>query len=214
MIRQILLGAALILTTGFTSNASIRRDPMGETASYQLDKNGSRTTSMIQSGSALATVTEFLPEHENGPSYNVNFDFDFVVQFSGRQKGTIKFIFGQDFFEEQFMVSLRERGTYVGPDFKINHEGFADARNLDGNFYPHCDKVLFYDVKIPESSEAADFLYRLVGIDPMRADKPPIENLKIRAHVYQGVPVIGAVKVDLSGIINGINFKVGLDLKR
>lgn len=214
MIRQILLGASFILTLGFTSNASNVRDPVGESANYQLDKNGSRTTGMIQSGSALATVTEFLPDHENGPSYNVSLDYDFVVQFYGRQKGTTKWEFAKEFFEEEFIVNLRARGSYETPDYKIRHEGYADARNMDGSVYPHCDKILIYDVKIPEPSEVAKILYSSVGIDPKIANKPPIEDLKIKAHLYAGVPVLGAVKLDLSGIVQGMNAKAGFDFKR
>jgi hypothetical protein len=169
---------------------------------------------MIQSGSALATVTEFLPDHENGPSYNVSLDYDFVVKFYGRQKGSTKWEFAKEFFEENFIVNLRERGTYETPDYKIRHEGYADARNLDGNVYSHCDKILIYDVKIPETSEVARLLYASVGIDPKIANKPPIEDLKIRAHLYLGVPVLGAVKLDLSGVVEGMNAKAGFDFKR
>lgn len=214
MMRQMILGLVVALSTSFSAFGVEGRDPVGEKANYQLDRNGARTTSMIQSGTALATVTEFIPDHENGPSYNVNLDYDFVVQFYGRQKGTAKWAFGQEFFDDQFIVNLRERGTFETPDYKIRHEGYADARNMDGNNYPHCDKILIYDVKIPENSEIARLLYASVGINPRATDKPPIEDLKIRAHLFAGIPVLGAVKLDLSGIVQGMSAKAGFDLKR
>jgi hypothetical protein len=214
MMRQFILGLTVALSVGLSSQSFAGRNPIGETANYQLDRNGARTTSMIQSGTALATVTEFIPDHENGPSYNVNLDYDFVVQFYGRQKGTAKWAFGEEFFDDQFIVNLRERGTFETPDYKIRHEGYADARNLDGGVYPHCDKILIYDVKIPENSDIARLLYASVGIDPMTMNKPPIEDLKIRGHIFAGVPVLGAVKLDLSGIVQGMSAKAGFDLRR
>ena len=214
MIRRLALAFAVVLSTGFTPDSLTPRDPIGENLNYQLDKNGARTTSMIQSGAATATVTEFIPEHQQGPSYNVNLDYDFVVQYYGRQKGSTKWAFAQEFFDPDFLVKLRETGLYETPDYKIRHEGFADARNLDGNFYPNCDKILIYDVKIPEATQIAPILYAAAGVDPNAVAKPPIENLKIRAHLFAGIPVLGAVKLDLSGVVQGMNAKAGFDYKK
>ncbi len=213
--RAILVAAiASFLSVGFTPVDWAPRDPVGEKANYQLDKNGNRTTSLVSAGSAKASVTEFIPDHEQGPSYNVNLDYDITVQFYGRQTGTAKWAFVEEFFDPNFMVRLRETGTYETPDYKIRHEGFADARNLDGSVYPRCDKVLIYDVKIPDRHKLEQIIYGAAGLNPTAMGNPPVENLEIRAHIYAGVPVLSAVKLDLSGVVQGMPAKAGFDYKR
>jgi hypothetical protein len=211
MIRKIISAAALVAS--FSSGA-FARDPIGETAAYQLDKSSSRTTGMIQSGSAKTKVVEFLPDHENGPSYNVSLDYDFVVQFYGRQQGTAKWEFAQEFFQPGFMEKLRQTGSYETADYKIRHEGFADARTMDGGVYAHCDKILIYDIKVPEAKFLETMIYAVAGYNPNAVANPPIEDLKIRGLIYAGVPVLEAVKLDLSGIVHGVNAKAGFDYRR
>ena len=215
MIRELAVAGVVLLTTSFTPVTSNARDPLGERAPYQLDKSRARTTGMIESGSAEAVVSQYLPDHERGPSYSVDLNYDFVVQFYGHQKGTAKWSFGKDFFEPSFMENLRATGTYVTPDYKIRHEGYADARNLDGVFYPHCDVILIYDVVIPDGKNViSSALYAAAGMDPNNKENPSIEDLKIRGHVFAGAPVLGAIKLDLSGVVQGMNVKAGFDFHK
>lgn len=210
----VLAAVSAVLSASFTPVPNTPRDPIGERAGYQLDRNSSRTTSMIQSGSAKASVTEFIPDHEQGPSYNVNLDYDIVVQFYGRQNGTAKWVFSQDFFDPDFMAKLRENGVYETPDYKLRHEGYADARNLDGGVYPKCDKVLIYDIKIPDKEKLEQIIYAAAGMNPTAMGNPPVEDLQLRAHIFAGVPVLSAVKLDLSGVVQGMPAKAGFDYKR
>ena len=212
MIREVAIAGIVLLTTSFAHVSAASRDPLGERAPYQLDKSRARTTSMIESGSADAVVTEYLPNHERGPSYNVDLNYDFVVQFYGHQKGTSKWAFSKEFFEPGFMENLRATGSYVTPDYKIRHEGYADAQNKDGVLYPHCDVILIYDVVIPEGKNAiSSILEAAAGMNPNAKGNPQIEDLKIRAHIFAATPVLGAVKLDLSGVTQGMNVKAGFD---
>ena len=211
VIRLAIAGLVMSVSLGLQAAP---RDPIGEKAPYQLDRNGSRTTSMVTAGVALASVTEFLPDHEQGPSYNVNLDYDITVQFYGRQTGSAKWAFAADFFDSEFMARLRESGTYETPDYKIRHEGFADVRNLDGSVYPNCDKILIYDVKIPDKYKLEQIIYGAAGFNPVAMGNPPVEDLQIRAHIFTGVPVLSAVKLDLSGVVQGMPAKAGFDYKR
>ena len=93
------------------------------------------------------------------------------------------------------------------------HEGFADTRTLDGTTYTHCDKILIYDVKIPEVRELEKILNLAAGVGPN--DKAaPVENLQIRGLIFAGTPVLSAVKLDLSGVTHGMNVKAGFDFKK
>ena len=215
-IAKVMLFSALV----FGTTAAYGRNPVGEVANYKLDKNSARTSSMIKSGTMETKVTKAIPDAAEGPSYETAISYDFDIQFVGRQKGTELVAVEEEFFTEEFLQKLRTDGAYEGPDFKIKHEGYADARNLDGKFYPRCDKLLFYDIKTDKedrsgsSSPVINLALALLsstadayGIDP-RAD---IEDLKIRAHVAFGIPVLGAAKIDMSGKSSGMNVKAGAD---
>jgi hypothetical protein len=112
------------------------------------------------------------------------------------------------------MSNLRQNGTYETPDYKMRHEGYADVRNLDGSVYPNCDKILIYDVKIPDKHKLEQIIYGAAGLNPTAMGNPPVEDLQIRAHIYAGVPVLSAVKLDLSGVVQGMPAKAGFDYKR
>ena len=128
----------------------------------------------------------------------------------GPYKGTKETQIEKEYFSEEFLENLRKTGHYEGQYFKADHLGYADAKNLDGKFYPHCDKILLYDLKEPAT---VNFFNELLGTlaDPEISDREDIQDVKVLAHVYVGVPVLGAVKVDVSGIYQGMAVKAGGD---
>ena len=65
-----------------------------------------------------------------------------------------------------------------------------------------------------ESNPFSELIYAAAGLDPYRGDNPQIEDLKLAAHVFTGLPVLGAVKLDLSGTAQGMKIKAGFDYKR
>lgn len=211
-----LLKTAALVTVVVASNIGYARNPVGERADYRLDRNSARTSSMIKSGTIQTRVTKEVPDASDGLAFETAISYDFDIQFVGRQQGTELVNVDEEFFTEEFLEKLRTDGTYESPDFKIKHEGFADARNLDGKFYPHCDKLLFYDIKTersvghPLASSLANLLE--VAASSVRPDpNATIEDMKIRVHVSVGVPVLGAVKLDMSGKYSGMAVKAGAD---
>ena len=48
---------------------AVERNPVGERSEYLLDRNSSRTSSLIQEGAIATYITQSLPEHQDGPSY-------------------------------------------------------------------------------------------------------------------------------------------------
>lgn len=217
MVRALLLRALffLCMSPGMLQ-AAPHRDPVGERANYMLDKNASRTSGMVVSGKASGYVDEFLPNHPDGPSYSVKLDYEFVVSLMGTYKGSMKMVFADEFFSPAFMQELRKTGYYESPEFKIKYEGRADARNLDGGFYPQCDKIFIYDIKISPAFRLK-VAHAPIGKSIKGRKKragPTIENLQIHAHIFEGVPAIGAVKLDLSGKVQGVATKAGFDYKK
>lgn len=206
-LRFAILGFCFLIS----SVLSAAIDPLGQSANYKLDKDPNRTSSMLKSGTIKISVPKEAKELSQGPTYNVRIDYDFKIVLMGPYQGTNETQIEKEYFTEEFLENLRKTGHYEGQHFKADHLGYADAKNLDGKMYPHCDKVLLYDLKQPT---ALNFLSDLLGtmataeIIPDRAD---MENIKVLAHLFAGIPVLGAVKVDVSGTYDGMPVKAGGD---
>jgi hypothetical protein len=156
-----------------------------------------------------ATVTMALPNHPDGPAYETSLDYDFVLQFIGRRQGNETMAVPAAYFTPEFMTELRRTGQYQTPQFKVRHRGYAHARNMDGNVYSNCDKIEIYDIQ--QASPAADLARQLLRTDAGMPEFAEIEDLVILAHVKEGMPVLGAVKLDVSGVYEGVRVKAGAD---
>jgi hypothetical protein len=199
--------AAALATAGASSASAQGRDPVGETASYKVDRASSRTSSFVRSGDMQAEVVRYLPD-ETPPAYETTIDYS-LNTIVGRRSGTVRLPVEEAYFTPEFLEMLRQNGEYTSPHFKLRHMGYADARNMDGGVYPQCDKVLIYDLDVRYTSELpiAKLAQALVGNDRGEV----LEDMEILAHIYPGVPVIGAVKLDVTGKYQGQNVKAGAD---
>lgn len=185
--------------------------PLGQIARYQVDHDSSRTSSMIQDGTVVAAVTEYNEKAQGGPAYQVTVDYDFHILLAGDQHGTQNTWLDAQYFTQAFLDKLRKDGQYSGPNFKATHQGYEDATNLDGHFYPHCDKVLLYDLKQRGQQSPFAFFEEILELAAPSEERGDIQNLHALAHIYPGIPVLGAVKLDLSGVYNGLPVKAGGD---
>lgn len=200
-----------------------QRDPIGETAHYKLDKNSKRTSSLIKSGIMDAEVKEKITDEQNGDQFNNNIKYDIDVKFIGRKQGENMVQVPAAYYTPEFMEDLRKNGTYEHPKFKAKHEGFADAKNMDGKEYKNCDKIFMYDIDTSAGLDGSQGLIALAkplidsAIAGLVAQYGPgilaneIEDLEIRATVHTDVPVLGAAKLDISGSVSGISFIAGAD---
>jgi hypothetical protein len=84
---------------------------------------------------------------------------------------------------------------------------------MNGSVYNNCDKILMYDIKEVGSSGivslAAELLSPEQNFIPLSEE---IENMVILAHIKEGIPALGAVKLDVSGKYQGRDVKAGADL--
>lgn len=208
MRRQFFLASAIISWSLISNMANANeRNPVGERANYQLDRAAARTSSLIQQGTIVTSVTKHLPDHQDGASYEAQLDYDLTIRFGGRQQGNRKMALPEAYFTPEFLSDLRSNGRYESPQFKVEHLGYANARNLDGKVYENCDKIRIYDVQSPEYMPFAQ-----IGADILQlATGALIEDLVIVAHIKEGEPVLGAVKLDITGKYNGIGIKAGAD---
>jgi hypothetical protein len=187
--------AALALAITATSSAfADDRNPIGERANYVLDHSSSRTSSMILDGTMTSVVNG---ASGDGTGYVVQLDYRMKLRLLGTKSGSKSMAVDTAFFTPEFLVQLRNQGSYVGAHFKVQWLGYEDATTSDGRFYQACDKVRIYDI-----DTAAPFSF---GDD--------IDDMQIKADIYYGVPVLGAVKLDVSGKYAGQNVKMGVDYR-
>jgi hypothetical protein len=213
--------AATMLALGLSSTVFAStgtgpdRDPIGEFADYKVDRNSSRTTSMIQSGTMKAEVTNFIPDHADGPSYEARIDYTFKIQMMGTRTGTEIVTVPEVYFTPEFMQDLRTNGSYVSDSFKVQHQGYADVRTMDGGVYPHCDKIRIYDVQseIAATVPMINVARQLLGPTGQQPDGD-FEDMEIIAHIKEGLPVLGAAKIDVSGLYQNMRVKAGADYER
>ncbi len=206
------LGILAAFTVSSIAMGSVEdRDPVGESAYYKLDRTASRTSSLIQSGELTTHVTRALPDDGSGPAFEVNIDYTFRIQLLGTRTGTETVNVPAAYFTPEFMMNLRQTGHYESAKFKVDHEGYADAVTMDGHHYAHCDKVKIYDIQQGFDDggviAVAKSLLDVGGAGP----DDQIDNLVIHAQIFEGVPVLGAVKLDVSGRYSGMNVKAGAD---
>jgi hypothetical protein len=205
--KAFLFGMSLCLSVGSSaaaaaySDVSPTRDPTGETADYEIERNNARTSSIIRSGEMTTTVTG--RSVDLSESYDIDVDYTMQIQVIGRRSGTSTMAAPEEYFTPEFMENLRANGEYAGPSFKVRHLGYADARNMDGRFYPNCDKILIYDIEDASVSPLTALASSMLSDE--------IDDMEIVAHIKFGVPVLGAVKLDVTGEYSGQGIKAGAD---
>lgn len=196
--------AAKLWATGLllclsSAAAAADRNPIGEHAFYRVDRNRDRTSSVISEGKMNARVEPGLLDTESQDSYLVRIDYQIDTYVNGRNEGTEYIHLPAQYFEEAFLQQLRVDKYYETEQFKVQHLGFRDATNMDGRHYPGCDILYFYDLKTLKSFAVSDFI------------KSGMDDVRITALVKFGVPVLGAVKLDLTGKYKGQSIKAGAD---
>ena len=192
----------LVLAMGGQGIVNASQSPTGEIAHYIVDSNPERTSSFIKSGAFDTRVGQFLSE-SIPPSYEVTLNYFFKIKFIGEQEGIQTTKIDAAYFGETFMSDLRHNGHYETQSFKIDHLGYSDKTNLDGKFYPHCDKIKIYDI------QSGPFVWFARGA--FSQDGSTIENLVIVAHIFESIPVLGGAQIDMSGVYNGMDVKAGGD---
>ncbi len=176
-------------------------DPVGESGVWELDWTNGRTSRYVASGGATAAITEFLPDLPAGPAYNVRLEYDLTIYVHGNEHSTLDIALSSDFFTPEFLARLRAEKTWVGPQFTIDYLGRRDATNLDGAVYTDCDYLYFHDISMGGASPSGE---RMIEA----------KDLKMWAHLKEGVSMLGVTKLDLFATMYGLPIRLGYDLRR
>jgi len=199
------------------SVSAFARVPTGEIAKYKLVKTSERTSDIIQKGAIELTGGAFKPKEGTQGSFEVSLAYDLKVMFAGRLKGKKSFQVPGEFFTPEFMERLRKEGTIDQGIFKLKHLAIEDVETRTKT-YAACDKVLAYDVKMEMVPTFDSLINETFGAAYLSNIEDPIDVKLGSAKKVEGifyisseVPVMGAVKIDVSGIVQGIFIKAGFD---
>lgn len=200
------LGFVSVCVAGPAIADTAARDPSGEMADYMLDKDAARTSSVVQSGMLSGRIVEPLTDAGDGPGYLLAIDYTLKI-FGSTYQGSECVEVPSLYFSPDFMVKLRETKHYETAKFKVDHKGFGNAHTLDGHDYPNADRIFIYDITTSDCGSESKLPWDL----PRLASE--IEDLTIAGYIYQGIPVLGAVKVDIAGKYSGLKIRAGADYK-
>jgi len=145
---------------------------------------------MIESGDFNVNILAT----DDASIFHAEADYKVKIKFYGTYQDKDVLVVPEFYFSEEFLVELRETGFMQGPNFKVEHRGFADATDELGVVYWNCDKLYFYDIDSKNSAKGGE-----------------IQNAKILAHVSPELPGLGAVTLDMAGEFKGIKMKMGAD---
>ena len=207
------------ILSAFVSLSAYSRNPEGEFAKYKLDRNQSRTSSLIKKGTLVFSVGPFKPDSGSSPgSYPSKLTYDIRAAIAGHLHGEKVLDIPAEFFTPEFVIRLRKEGTIDEGIFKLKHMGFEDVQTIFGMKYPQCDKILAYDVKLSSAKDFASLLMETMGQayyeeiqEDFDHDLASVKNAKVLFYLSPGIPVIGAVKLDASAKISGFAIKAGFD---
>ena len=194
-----------VISVGFFSTISLSQQ---ETAFYELDRSSDRTTGMVRDGALQVNVSDYIPDHEDGPAYRSNFDFELETSIAGRQRGHETIMLVEQYFSEEFWQELCQNKSIETPSFKVDHLAIENVTIGSGQFFEGCDKVLFYDIQTEGSSFLFSFFNSLTGYESKGLD-----DMKFTAYICDDVPAWGAAKLDITGKSRGFRFKLGFDYK-
>ncbi len=202
----------LSVLLAFSSTLAFAHDRVGEKAVYKLDRSRNRTTALIQSGVVDMSIKEHIPDHAQGDSLKVSYNYNLSIMFSGQEKGSGDLILLSQYFTPEFLEKVRS-GEMVSTDhFKIKYLGSEDV-TIKGKTYTQCDLVQIYDVNLPKLNDDPTMVKLLAALTSSSTQNlADVEQLAIKAAIKHGeIPVLGAVKIDVDAVVRGMKVRAGFD---
>lgn len=193
----------------FAVSAGLFADLVGQEAAYTV--NNDRSSWLIEGGSGQAKVTELRNDPKIGQAYVVTIDYEVDILFHGSEKGNIGLLVPEQMFSQQFYQDLKQDKTIAMGVFTVEYQGTSNVSDADGNEYDQCTDARVYDIDpslYPIGRPAVNVLWH------KRENVTSVENIELNVSIHHSVPVLGAVQIDVSGDIHGMDFTLGLDYKK
>lgn len=203
--------SVMLITSSLAVGAEV-----GEQASYQVNRSRSRTSAIISGGSFKATLSEFLPsDSQNGPTYNVNYDYLLKIRFRDDQKGNGNLKLPESFFNGETLQELREKGQVKNSFFDARYLGKGSVTLADGRRFDDCDKIELTNINFNQSQALTALLKSMLSpaleSSGHNVSSESIDDVQIVGYLHPDILVLGAVTVDITGVLSGFDFKIGFD---
>ena len=219
MAARVYSALCLTLAMGLASAADARavaespRNPAGEQAAFAIVADGVRTTGAVNEGTFATTVVQ----GARPGTFGVRIAYDVDIAIVGRRSGSRVIEAPAEFFAPDFVVKLRETKHFVSPGFKVEYLGREDVITADGKSYRGADLIRLYDIRVNDSVQASrQDEAESATVDSTGNDLSTTLTFEIgaiRAAVMPGVPALGAVQIDLTGTLAGLELSIGADLR-
>jgi hypothetical protein len=186
----------------------------GEKAAYLLDSSRQRTSALIQKGNFDVGVVDHVPQHPQGDSFKLSYDYKLSVLFAGDRAGNGTFDMLGQYLTKEFLEKVKKDEVISTENFKIKYLGTEDVTTAQGKNYEKCDLILIYDVNLQRLNPQHGLLELVSALVPEgeTVQLAEFEQLKVKAAIKHGsVPVFGAAKIDLSALVRGMQVRAGFD---
>ena len=154
-------------------------NPLGETASYKLNK--SRSSAQIKDGSATFAVGS---QAATDGSKSVSMDSMLTINQIFESKnyhGTQAVTIPSSYFTDAFWDKLVADGSYNSDEFKATYLGQGS---------------------VTAAGVTYDNIYK-IRLENFKQKSIDISNLKLTAAINRSFPVLGALTIDISGVALG-----------
>ncbi|MCB9228988.1 MAG: hypothetical protein H6618_05195 [Deltaproteobacteria bacterium] len=206
-------------------------DRIGERAVYKLNRDSSRTSWLIRSGTFRTEVVAYNREHEKGPVYRLSSDYTMDIRFAGKKEGNEEVDLSEELFTEDFMTRLRAKKQIKTRHFTTRYLGQKELMQKGQQQRVLADQIEITDVDLNSGGMFAPMLEGVMmslsaelcerqseeQTESCMLQTEPLlegpEDIRIRVSVKQGmVPVLGVLLADISLKWSGVSVKVGFDL--
>lgn len=181
----------LFITFVCTFSNSLLAVSIDEQAFYKVNKDPRRTSSIIKAGELILSL-DFMHDMQ---TYVLNLDYTINTDMMGLIKKQKKLYLPVEYFEEKFLIDLKQNGFYQTDKIKAKYLGQSTVKNMDGTIYENCDVIFLYDLNLE-----SDILNQ------------PTKLKFLIIYLSQGVPVIGASRLDVRENLLGLLVNIGFDL--
>ncbi len=213
--RRVMVKGSLLVSVLSLSLSVWAQGRVGESALYKLNKDRNRTSSLARKGKIAISLTHFDNEMKK---YKSEYVYDLQFMFSDPRKGKGEAAMDEKYFKKEFMENLRREKQLELGHIKIRHNGYGDAHVADGNVYKNCDKIHIYDIDKETlgiindlvDSSLVEEVHRAYPFEELMSG-PAFRDVKIDAYACEGVPVVGAAMIDISGRYRGLPVRLGFD---
>lgn len=182
---------------------------IGDSVSYV--RNSKRTSKKVMRAEGKLTVIE-TPRGYSCNGTTIEMAYKISVLIKGKQEGSIGLCVPNSLLDPNFyglLARIDEVRSYGA--FKLSHDGMTSATSASGIVYGNCHEL--FSNHIDDHFKATTSEHAQVLWVTNSGSIERVDNIEVKFKAADGVKVLGAVTVDVSGVSGGTSFEVGFDME-